>query len=379
MSTETPVQLGVELRPLRHAVDVDGDRLARAASRSSSQVHERGSSTSPLTVKPHSSSGVCGVGPGREHGKVVGQVLPRRHPARLIARRSPPSPEATRDRCHPSLLPIPLAISAPRPRVSLRLSPTSYPGSECFHIRFGPAAIAGHRAIRNCRQNRLAWALTSWCTHKSNRFTMALRSRSRKSGLTSASKLGASPDISHSFHRASMWPRRHRVNVASGSSDLDDVGREHHARLGAEVERVVRRAGRHQERVAGVEGEGGPPLDHHLARCRRGCIRPPLRDAGASPTRRRRGSRSAPARSRGRGSRSRVLELGALELPGELVDRLICVTHRLCGHEGVSFLSVARDNNGGAVARVPGAPSGVDETEQVGVELILVGDRESRL
>ena len=45
---------------------------------------------------------------------------------------------------------------------------------------------------------------------------------------------------------------------------FDDVGGEHVACLRANVQRVVRCAGWHQERVASVQGEGRLPLDHHL-------------------------------------------------------------------------------------------------------------------
>src|SRR5205085_1857688 len=39
------------------------------SARNSSQVHERASPTAPATVKLHSSSGVCGVGPAESTGK----------------------------------------------------------------------------------------------------------------------------------------------------------------------------------------------------------------------------------------------------------------------------------------------------------------------
>src|SRR6478735_11842621 len=45
---------------------------------------------------------------------------------------------------------------------------------------------------------------------------------------------------------------------------LDDVGGEHAAGVGAEVDGVVRCAGRDEERVAGVQREGGPVAEVHL-------------------------------------------------------------------------------------------------------------------
>ena len=47
---------------------------------------------------------------------------------------------------------------------------------------------------------------------------------------------------------------------------FDDVGEEQLARSRTNVHRVVRRAGRHEEGITGVQGEGRLPVDHHLHR-----------------------------------------------------------------------------------------------------------------
>ena len=64
-------------------------------------------------------------------------------------------------------------------------------------------------------------------------------------------------------------PPEDKLSTGKGRQRLphfDDVGGEHLPRLGTNVQRVVRRAGRHEEGVTGVQGEGGLPLDHHLHR-----------------------------------------------------------------------------------------------------------------
>src|SRR5664279_6162940 len=53
-----------------------------------------------------------------------------------------------------------------------------------------------------------------------------------------------------------------------GLTDLDDVGGEHVARLGAEVRCVVRRAGRDEKALAGWQGQRGLTLDLHFDRTR---------------------------------------------------------------------------------------------------------------
>ena len=45
---------------------------------------------------------------------------------------------------------------------------------------------------------------------------------------------------------------------------FDEIGREHHAGVGSEVESVVRGARRDAEAVAGVQAEGRPVADLHL-------------------------------------------------------------------------------------------------------------------
>ncbi len=47
---------------------------------------------------------------------------------------------------------------------------------------------------------------------------------------------------------------------------IEDVGGQHLAGLGADVERIVRFAGRHDEGVAGMQGERGLSLDRHSHR-----------------------------------------------------------------------------------------------------------------
>src|SRR5256886_16265030 len=113
---------------------------------------------------------------------------------------------------------------------------------------------------------------------------------------------------------------------------FDDVGGEHHPRLGTNVQRVVRRAGWHEEGVTGVQGEGGLPLDHHLHR--------PGEDVANLLTRMHVPARldagwdlgehlhDLPSGNRGWA----VLELGALELPRERVDRLLRVRHGVGRH-----------------------------------------------
>src|SRR5947209_18785403 len=62
---------------------------------------------------------------------------------------------------------------------------------------------------------------------------------------------------------------RGRPSTGEGRQRLphfDDVGGEHHPRLGTNVQCVVRRAGWYEERITGVQGEGGLPLDHYLHR-----------------------------------------------------------------------------------------------------------------
>ena len=73
----------VELRPLRHAVDVlrDASRSAARGTRPRSSAAARRSR--PAIEKLQLSSGVCGVGPGREHREVGRHVLAGRHAALL--------------------------------------------------------------------------------------------------------------------------------------------------------------------------------------------------------------------------------------------------------------------------------------------------------
>ena len=59
---------GVELRPLRDAVDVLVT-FSLGSARNSSHVQLFGSSPPPSTVNAHSASGVCGVGPAESTGK----------------------------------------------------------------------------------------------------------------------------------------------------------------------------------------------------------------------------------------------------------------------------------------------------------------------
>src|SRR3954451_14346657 len=100
---------------------------------------------------------------------------------------------------------------------------------------------------------------------------------------------------------------------------LDDVGREHPPRPLPHVDRVVRRSRRNEERVAGVQRQRGPVLDHHLhgsgedvADLLTGMRVParldPGRDLGEHLD-------DLPAGDRG----CAVLELGPLEFSGELV------------------------------------------------------------
>lgn len=49
-------------------------------------------------------------------------------------------------------------------------------------------------------------------------------------------------------------------------SHFDDVGREHLPGLRTDIEGVVRKAGRHEEPIAGVQSESGLILDHHSHR-----------------------------------------------------------------------------------------------------------------
>src|SRR5450755_2656692 len=49
-------------------------------------------------------------------------------------------------------------------------------------------------------------------------------------------------------------------------SHFDDIGGEHHPRPRTNVQRVVRRTGRHEEGVTGMQGERRLPLDSHLHR-----------------------------------------------------------------------------------------------------------------
>src|SRR3712207_6139771 len=98
----------------------------------------------------------------------------------------------------------------------------------------------------------LAHAIT-WCPSAAN-------------GAMTSSQLDASANA--------PWTRM-TVGGMSGSSlgeggnrlaGLDDVGREHAARLGAEIQRVVRRAGRDQEPLARLQGQGVAAVDLHLDR-----------------------------------------------------------------------------------------------------------------
>jgi hypothetical protein len=53
--------------------------VSAGSASSSSHAHETGSSIAPLSWNVHSSSGLCGVDPGRQDGEVVDDVLARRH------------------------------------------------------------------------------------------------------------------------------------------------------------------------------------------------------------------------------------------------------------------------------------------------------------
>src|SRR3954453_3558269 len=115
--------------------------------------------------------------------------------------------------------------------------------------------------------------------------------------------------------------------------DFDDVGRQHATGAGAEVERVVWCARRDQERIAGAQRERVAPLDIHphragedvadlLAGMHVPARRDALRDLGED-------LHDLPAGDRG----CAVLELGALELAGELVGG-----HGLGRHERSSLV-----------------------------------------
>ena len=68
MSTETPVHV---VSSFDHLVTQWMSTVTVSAGRAmnSSHGHDTGSSTAPLIVKLHSSSGVCGVGPADSTGK----------------------------------------------------------------------------------------------------------------------------------------------------------------------------------------------------------------------------------------------------------------------------------------------------------------------
>ena len=93
--------------------------------------------------------------------------------------------------------------------------------------------------------------------------------------------------------------------------------------LGAEVDVRCGASGRHQERVACVQGEGGLVLDHHLhgagedvADLLAGVLVPAGLDAGGDL-----GEHLDDLASGDRGCV--VLEFGALEFRGERIDRLV--------------------------------------------------------
>src|SRR5690349_6674208 len=113
-----------------------------------------------------------------------------------------------------------------------------------------------------------------------------------------------------------------------GLARLDDVGREHAAGLGTEIERVVRRARRNQEPLAGVQRECVPAVDSHLDRpgddvadLLAGMLMPPGLDAGRDL-----GERLDDLAAGDRGGS--VLDLCPLELSGEVVAGLRRRVHR---------------------------------------------------
>src|SRR5439155_10193190 len=110
---------GVELGPLRHAVDVGPDLLAREREELLPRprrglVDGAGDRERPL-IEGHG-----GRRPGREHGEVVDDVLAGGDPARVDL--SPPvAPESTRDqRAHAR----PAMTTIPTPRRGWPCSPT---------------------------------------------------------------------------------------------------------------------------------------------------------------------------------------------------------------------------------------------------------------
>src|SRR5919198_5386780 len=74
-SSETPVQL---VSSFDHFVTqwMSTVTVSLGSARSSSHVQDTGSSTAPLIVKLHSSSGVCGVGPAESTGKSLTTYWP---------------------------------------------------------------------------------------------------------------------------------------------------------------------------------------------------------------------------------------------------------------------------------------------------------------
>ena len=75
MSTDTPFQV---VSSLDHLVTqwMSTVTVSAGSPRNSCHGHDMGSSTWPWIVKPHSSSGVCGVGPADSTGKSVVRYCP---------------------------------------------------------------------------------------------------------------------------------------------------------------------------------------------------------------------------------------------------------------------------------------------------------------
>ena len=95
-----PPPARVELRPLRHAMDVDRERLRRERKELLPGPGHR-LATAPWIVKLHSSSGVCGVGPADSTGKSTVTYWPGG--TREDRRPDDADPKATGDRRHQAI------------------------------------------------------------------------------------------------------------------------------------------------------------------------------------------------------------------------------------------------------------------------------------
>ena len=97
------------------------------SARSSGQVHDLEYLAACLVIENvHSSSGECGVGPGRQHREVRRHVLAWRHPARLIGSLGAAAVEAAGNRAHE----LTLISQQPQARAS--------PGSRCARLALCP-------------------------------------------------------------------------------------------------------------------------------------------------------------------------------------------------------------------------------------------------